>query len=397
MQPHIHRSALFGEAKLATTETFVAQATETTQQSPHNAPIALAVIVPTLNEVDNLQPLIQLLDEALTGIVWEAIFVDDNSSDGTADRLREIGQHDRRIRVIQRVGRRGLSSAVIEGMLATSAPTLAVIDADLQHDETILPLMHKAITADGYDLAIGTRYMEGGSTGEWDASRKRISRIATQLSSIVMKTPANDPMSGFFAVRRDVLMDALPRMSNVGFKILLDLLASTSAPLKVKEVPYTFRTRVAGESKLDNRVAQEFFILLLEKLIGRYVPVRFLMFAFVGSLGLLVHLTVLGITVALMGGGFRMGQALAVFTAMTFNFILNNSLTYRDQKLVGRAFARGLLSFYAVCLIGALGNIGVGEMIYNLDQRWWLGGIAGALVGVVWNYAVSSVFTWKKR
>lgn len=360
-------------------------------------PLELAIIIPTLNESQNVRPLLDRIEAALTGVVWEAIFVDDNSSDGTSDLVREIGRVDRRVRVLQRVGRRGLSSAVIEGMLATPAPVLAVIDADLQHDESILPQLFHAIARDGHDVAVGTRYTEGGSTGDWDRSRERISRIATRLSELVMKTRVSDPMSGFFAIRRDVLMDALPRLSNVGFKILLDLLASSSAPLKVKEVPYTFRNRLAGESKLDNRVAQEFLILLLEKLFGRFIPVRFLLFAFVGSLGLLVHLGVLGIMVSLAGSNFRDGQALAVFTAMTFNFILNNSLTYRDQRLRGTAFFKGLLTFYAVCLIGAIGNIGVGEMIYDLDQRWWLGGLAGAVVGVVWNYAVSSVFTWRRK
>lgn len=360
-------------------------------------PLELAIIIPTLNEAQNVRPLLDRIEAALTGVVWEAIFVDDNSSDGTSDLVREIGRVDRRVRVLQRVGRRGLSSAVIEGMLATPAPVLAVIDADLQHDESILPQLFQAIAREGHDVAVGTRYTEGGSTGDWDRSRERISRIATRLSELVMKTRVSDPMSGFFAIRRDVLMDALPRLSNVGFKILLDLLASSSAPLKVKEVPYTFRNRLAGESKLDNRVAQEFLILLLEKLFGRFIPVRFLLFAFVGSLGLLVHLGVLGIMVSLAGSNFRDGQALAVFTAMTFNFLLNNSLTYRDQRLRGAAFIKGLLTFYAVCLIGAIGNIGVGEMIYDLDQRWWLGGLAGAVVGVVWNYAVSSVFTWRRK
>lgn len=360
-------------------------------------PLELAIIIPTLNEAQNVRPLLDRIEAALTGVVWEAIFVDDNSSDGTSDLVREIGRIDRRVRVLQRVGRRGLSSAVIEGMLATPAPVLAVIDADLQHDESILPQLFRAIANEGHDVAVGTRYTEGGSTGDWDRSRERISRIATRLSELVMKTRVSDPMSGFFAIRRDVLMDALPRLSNVGFKILLDLLASASGTLKVKEVPYTFRNRLAGESKLDNRVAQEFLILLLEKLFGRFIPVRFLLFAFVGSLGLLVHLGVLGIMVSLAGSNFRDGQALAVFTAMTFNFLLNNSLTYRDQRLRGTAFFKGLLTFYAVCLIGAIGNIGVGEMIYDLDQRWWLGGLAGAVVGVVWNYAVSSVFTWRRK
>ena len=204
-------------------------------------------------------------------------------------------------------------------------------------------------------------------------------------------------MSGFFAIRREVLVDALPRLSNIGFKILMDLVASASRPLKVKEIPYTFRNRLSGDSKLDSRVAQEFIILFLEKLFGGLVPIRFLLFVFVGALGLIVHLAVLGIMVDVLDQGFREGQTMAVLTAMTFNFVLNNRLTYRDMRLKGAAFIKGLFTFYAVCLVGAIGNIGVGEMIYDLDNRWWLGGLAGAMVGVVWNYAVSSVFTWRRK
>lgn len=361
------------------------------------APLQLAIIIPTLNEVGNVRPLLDRIGQALAGIRWEAVFVDDNSTDGTPDLIREIGRVDPRVRVLQRIGRRGLSSAVVEGMLASSAPVYAVIDADLQHDETMLPRLYSAVVDEGHDLAVGTRYVEGGSTGDWDASRERISRFATWLSGMVMKAQLSDPMSGFFAIRREVLVDALPRLSNIGFKILLDLVSSVPRPLKAKEVPYTFRNRLAGESKLDSRVAQEFIVLFLEKLFRGYVPVRFLLFAFVGSLGLVIHLGVLGLMVKLAGFGFREGQTAAVLTAMTFNYVLNNSLTYRDMRLRGAAFYKGLVTFYAVCLVGAIGNIGVGEMIYDINHRWWLGGLAGAAVGVVWNYAASSVFTWRRK
>jgi len=357
----------------------------------------LSIIIPTLNEVENIRPLLDRLTDALQGIVWEAIFVDDNSRDGTSDLIREIGITNPRIRVVQRVGRRGLSSAVVEGMLAASAPILAVIDADMQHDERALPEMFRRVSEQGYDLAIGTRYAEGGSVGDWSESRERISRFATRLSALVLKADVKDPMSGFFVISRPVLVDALPRLSNIGFKVLMDLIASSSRPLKIAEVPYVFRNRLAGESKLDARVAQEFVVLLLEKMFGRFVPVRFLLFAFVGGLGVFVHLSVLWLSLRGVHLEFRYSQALAVFTAMTFNFFLNNNLTYRDMRLKGTALIRGLLSFYAVCLIGAVGNIGVGEIIYNMDYRWWLAGLAGAVVGVVWNYAVSAVFTWNKK
>lgn len=361
---------------------------------PDVRPLELAVVIPTFNEAANVRPLLARLDQALAGISWEAIFVDDNSGDGTADLVRSIGVSNLRIRVVQRVGRRGLSSAVVEGMLATSAPVLAVIDGDMQHDEAILPLLFEAVAQDQCDLAIGSRYIAGGGVGTWSADRHRISRAATRLAEVVLKTPISDPMSGFFVVSRAALMGALPRLSSIGFKILVDLVASSPAPLRVREVPYEFRERVAGESKLDTLVAWEYAALLLDKLVGHLVPVRFLMFGIIGALGLLVHLAALW--TALRVAPFAAAQAVAVGLAMTFNYALNNKLTYRDRQRRGWAFVTGLLSFYAVCLVGAAANVGVGTYVYEAEYTWWLAGAAGAAIGAVWNYAASSVLTWRR-
>lgn len=361
-----------------------------------DSPLELAVIIPVLNEAANVPLLIGRIETALAGVVWEAIVVDDNSPDGTSDVARDLARSDPRVRCIQRIGRRGLSSAVIEGMMATAAPVMAVIDGDLQHDETILPQMLRAVTEGGQDLAIGTRYADGGSTGEWDKSREKMSRFATALSQRLLRATISDPMSGYFAVRREVVRVALPRMSSIGFKVLMDMIASHPAPLRIAEIPYTFATRLHGESKFDLRVAQEFAVLLLEKMFGRFLPIRFLMFAAVGALGLGVHLAVLrgGIGVGLE---FQIAQAVAVWVAMTGNFFGNNSLTFRDMRLKGWKLVRGLLSFYAVGLVGAIGNVGVGAVVYRMEGIWWLAGIAGAAVGVVWNYAASSAVTWKNK
>ena len=364
-------------------------------------PLELAVIVPVLNEAGNVAALVDALDSALAGITWEAVFVDDNSADGTAALLRTIGQRDRRVRVIQRIGRRGLSSAVIEGAMATAAPVVAVIDGDMQHDETMLPALHAAITgADGghgCDVAVGSRYTDGVVADGFSETRSMFSRLATRLTRSALDVGIADPMSGFFAARHDVVLAATPRLSNVGFKVLMDLLASSPYPLEVREIPYRFRERTAGSSKLDSRVVQEFFVLLLEKVFGRYFPARFLMFALVGSLGLVVNLATIGLVMALADAEFAVAQAIGVFISMTFNYILNNAVTYRDMRLRGGAFVRGLVSYYGVCLVGAVGNIGVGEMVYGVDHDWRIAGIAGAMVAVVWNYAASSLVTWRNR
>ena len=360
------------------------------------APIALTVVIPTLNEVDNLRPLLERIALALAGIEWEAIFVDDGSSDGTPELATAIAQDDRRVRLIRRIGRRGLSSAVVEGALASTAPVIAVIDADLQHDETVLPKLHAAIVA-GHDLAIGTRYCQGGSTGDWDEGRRRISRFATALAAPIMKTALSDPMSGLFAIRRDALLEAAPRLSNVGYKILLDLVASHPRPLKVAEVGYTFGVRTAGESKLDQMVALEYIELLLDKTIGRFIPVKLVQFGAIGVVGVGVHLGLLYGFLNLLTLGFALAQAGAVLGAMTFNFALNNRFTYRDRQLKGLGWVTGLLSFYLVCSLGAVANVGIGSLVYEQYHGWWIAGVAGAVVGSVWNYVASSWLTWTRH
>ncbi len=359
----------------------------------------VSVFLPVFNEEPNLRPLHAKLDEALKslGCSAEIVYVDDGSTDGTPDLLSRIAQSDRRVRMVRRIGRRGLSSAVVEGALASTTPIVAVIDADLQHDERILPDLYRAIAKDGNELAVGTRYAGNGSTGEWDEKRLKISRFATALASPIMKTPLSDPMSGLFAVRRDVLLDAAPGLSNVGYKILLDLVASSSRPLKVAEVGYTFGTRQSGESKLDEMVALEYLELLLDKTIGRFVPVKLVQFGAIGVLGVGVHLALLYLTLTVLGAGFAAAQATAVIGAMTFNFALNNRFTYRDRQLKGLAWIGGLFSFYLVCSIGAIGNVGIGSLVYEQFHGWWMAGIAGAIVGSVWNYVASGWLTWTRR
>jgi len=359
-------------------------------------PLELCVVIPTLNEAGNVEPLLEKLGIALAGIEWEAIFVDDGSTDGTPEILTRIAQSDRRVRMIRRIGRRGLSSAVVEGALASTTPVIAVIDADLQHDEQILPDLYRAI-AGGHELAIGTRYASNGSTGDWDESRLKISRFATALASPIMKTQLSDPMSGLFAVRRDVLLEAAPRLSNVGYKILLDLVASAQRPLKVAEVGYVFGTRQHGESKLDEMVALEYIELLLDKTVGRLVPVKLVQFGAVGILGVGVHLLLLDLALNAIGLTFSWSQATAVIGAMTFNFALNNRFTYRDRQLKGLAWIGGLLSFYLVCSLGAVANVGIGSLVYEQFHGWWIAGIAGAIVGSVWNYVASGWLTWTRR
>ncbi|WP_439548380.1 glycosyltransferase [Falsiroseomonas sp.] len=365
---------------------------------PTPQPIRLAVIVPVFNEAANVAPMVDRLDAALAGIPWEAIFVDDDSPDGTAAVVRGIAARDPRIRCLRRIGRRGLASACMEGFLSTTAPFVAVIDGDLQHDEAILPAMLAAVEA-GADIAIGSRHVAGGAAESgFSAARGALSDTGARMARMLLPTPVADPMSGFFLLPRALVEEVAPRIAGRGFKILLDILLSARRRLAVAEIPYSFRSRQAGESKLDATVLLEFGALLLDKATGGIVPLRFLAFAAVGGIGVLVHMAALFLLVQAAGLGFGPAQWGATLVAMTANFILNNRITYRDARLRGPALWRGLLVFYVVCGIGAAANVGIaGLLVRDGVLAWGLAGAAGALLTVVWNYAVSSTLVWRAR
>ena len=359
--------------------------------------VDLAVIVPTFNERDNIRPLIQKLDVALKGIAWEVICVDDDSPDGTSGLVREIGRQDARVRCLQRVGRRGLSSACVEGMLATGAPFLAVMDGDLQHDETLLRKMFQILRNEQVDIIVGSRYVEGGGTGDWPKNRERMSRFATLFSKFVLRADLHDPMSGFFMLKRSFFDRVVHRLSGKGFKILFDIFISSPEPVVFKELPFEFKKRLAGRSKLSTLVVWEYFLLLADKWLGPYVPVRFVLFVLAGAIGLSLHLLILGLGLRLFAWPFTTAQIVAVLAAMTTNFLINNVFTYHDRKLRGWDFLKGLLSFYAACAIGALINIRVAVFLFEHGISWWFSGLLGAVVGAVWNYAITSTFTWKNK
>jgi dolichol-phosphate mannosyltransferase len=368
-------------------------------ESPPQSDVApqLSVIVPTFNERDNVTTLLRRLETALAGTSWEVIFVDDNSPDGTWDVVRGLARRDLRVRCIRRIGRRGLSGACIEGILASSAPYVAVIDADLQHDETQLPVMLAPLQRGEADLVVGSRYIEGGSADSFNRQRAGASALATEVAKRVLRVKIADPMSGFFMIRRDRFEQLAPQLSTQGFKILLDIVATARGDLRIKEIPFTFGSRLHGESKLDSMVALDFLGLVLAKLTHDAVSLRFLLFAMVGSTGLFVHLATLFIVLKVFDWPFPQAQASGALVAMTSNFILNNFLTYRDQRLKGFAILRGLLLFYLVCSVGLFANVGVAFSVYDQQPIWWLAGAAGALMGVVWNYAMSGLFVWRKR
>ena len=360
-------------------------------------PARLSVVVPCFNERANVAPLVARLEAALAGIAWEAVFVDDNSPDGTAAAARAIAARDPRIRCLRRIGRRGLSSAVIEGALSSSAEFVAVIDGDMQHDETRLPLMLTRLVAGEGDIAIGTRYAEGGDAGGLAGGfRQRLSRLGIAFAQLFLPSPVSDPMSGFFMMRREHFEEIAPRLAGSGFKILLDLLFNARPPLKVIEIPYEFRARAFGDSKLDALVLAQFAGLLIDRVLHGAVPLRFIAFSGVGLVGVIANLAALAAGRAL-GLGFSPAQAIATVIAMVVNFQLNNSLTYRDQRLRGARLWRGLALFLLFCGIGAVADLGIARTLYEDHNSLTVSGAAGAIVAVVWNYAISATLVWRTR
>ena len=354
----------------------------------------LSIIVPTFNEADNIEKLVSLLSETLSDKAWEVVFVDDNSPDATSSLVRRIAQEDSRVRCIQRYARRGLSSAVIEGILSTSSPYLCVMDADLQHDETLIPDMLASIKTD-IDLAIASRYIENASTGELSENRVKISKAATYMGNLILEKHVSDPMSGFFMIRRQLFEKVVDRLSGKGFKILLDIIASIDNEVSIKEFPYEMRKREHGESKLSATVIWEFFSLITNKLFGKYLPLRFVMFVSVGFSGILVHTLALYIAHKLFDIKFSVAQLMAIIVAMTSNYLLNNLVTFNEHKHAGFRLIPGLLSFYLACSVGALINITVATVAFNNNVDWWVSGIMGAIAGALWNFALVNTITWK--
>lgn len=359
-------------------------------------PLELAIVLPTLNEKANIAPMVARLEAALGPSGWEAVFVDDNSKDGTAEEARRIGQTDPRIRVIQRIGRRGLASAAIEGMCATAAPYVAVMDADHQHDPALLLDMLAAVKSGEYDLAYASRFAAGGSAeGLSSKGREKGSKVANALARKLTGTELTDAMSGFFLLRADQLRSQANRLTGIGFKIMLDILATAEPKLRVKEFPLKFAQRAAGESKLDLGVVLDFLAGLYERWFGRYIPTRFALFGTVGGLGVLVHMAVVGVFYKLLGTSFTWGVAIATVVAMTFNFWLNNLLTYRDQKLTGaQGLFYGWVKFCLACSVGALANVAVSSMLNAVGFHWYAAALIGVIIASVWNYALSSKFVW---
>ncbi len=355
----------------------------------------LAVVIPTFNECGNVQPMIQAVSSALQGIDFELIFVDDDSPDGTARQVLDLSRTNPRVRLVHRIHRRGLSSAAVEGMMASNAPYLAVMDGDLQHDETVLPEMLRCLRNGDVDLVVGTRHREGGSVGEFSRGRVALSHLGGRLSALVCHAEVSDPMSGFFALRRDYLEEVVRGLSCVGFKILVDLLASSKRPVRIEEVGYTFRNRLHGQSKLDLLVGFEYLELLLDKLIGQWIPVRYALFGMVGAVGVLAQLILVRFLLHFGHMTFANAQVVSSLLVIVLNYAGNNRITFRNRRLRGWPWLYGLAVFALACSLGLYLNLRVASGLFGSGVRWALASLAGILIASVWNYSIGAILVWR--
>ena len=343
-------------------------------------------MVPVFRAAKAAAGLINRLRAALTDEDWEVVFVDDNSPDDTVAVITAIG--DPRVRAIRRVGRSGLTQTCLVTMLASNARYVALLDGAGQYDETLLAAMLAHVRENG-DLAVVARPNVGGGplraavrAGLADATRTLLSATLT------------DPASGFFMIRREALERLTPTLSSLGHQVLLDLVATARGRLHIVEIPATAETTSGRRSEL--KLALELTALLMGKFSNDAVSIRFLLFCLVGLTGVGVHLALLdGALIARLP--FTAAQTVATIGAMVWNFSLNNMVTYGDQRLTGFAYVTGLLRFMIICGIGAISNVGVATLIYAQDTVWWIAGLGGAVMGAVWNYAVSAVFVWRPR
>jgi dolichol-phosphate mannosyltransferase len=279
--------------------------------------------------------------------------------------------------------------------MATSANYIAVMDADLQHDETILPKMLSQLRDRSLDVVVGTRNAQGGSMGQFSAKRVFLSRLGQKISNTVCHCDLSDPMSGFFLVRRSFFLEVVHRLQGGGFKILVDMLASSERSVRVGEVGYCFRNRKYGDSKLDVNTAVEYLFLVINKLLGGAIPIRFALFSLVGAAGMATHLACLALLLRGFHLHFLAAQVAATFVAMTENFFLNNLITYRDRSLRGARLLSGVASFWLACSFGAWANVIFARALLQSGIAWYFAGLAGIILSSVWNYSISSLFTWQ--
>lgn len=368
--------------------------------SPADTLPDLSLIICTLNEGAAIRSVVMEIGEHLTGLNYEIIVVDDASTDQTQAEVLDMGRTDPRVRLHVRTDERGLSSAAIKGWDIAHGRILGIMDGDGQHDPAAIRALADLILKGDKDLVCVSRYLGEKDTG-LSFIRDLGSRAATRVTGWVLKAPLTDPMSGCFMMTRAWYDTARPNLTGVGFKILVDLVASTKVKPRFGEVKAALRQRQGGESKLDLRVILDLAALLVEKATGGLLPARFVLFAGVGMSGVVVSAIILTIY-KLLGysttAEFGFAQIVAIFIAMNWNFFLNNSLTFRNQRLKGFwPMLKGLIIFCLVCTPGAVLNWWIGILLKEANVEFIIAGVIPAFLIGILNYWASKVLAWKQK
>lgn len=359
--------------------------------------VEVSVILPTYNEAANISLIIPRLEAVLGSFAYEILVMDDNSPDGTYELAERLAAANPHVRAVRRISNRGLSQAVSEGFSIAKGQCMLVMDADMQHDETVIPEFIRRFR-EGAELVVGTRKALGGGIENWSYLRRFISWGATRVAAIFLPRMCSDPMSGFFAIHRSLYNRIAPQINPRGFKILLEILArSPGAP--IAEVGYTFRPRQHGESKLTASIALAYLVALYDLRFGKLLPLRFVKYALVGFSGIFIN--ALGFWLARHSLGMRDSQALilAILASIASNFFLNNLFTFSDRKLTGvGAILRGYLKYNFVCLGGAFINYAItmnlrNEFAINIDAA----NLLGVAVATLWNYFINLNLTWGEK
>lgn len=353
----------------------------------------VSVIVPTFNEAGNVARLHDDLDAALAGLAWELVVVDDDSPDGTADAVRRLADGHGNVRCVQRVQERGLASAVHWGVQAAHGEIVVVMDGDGQHEPALIPAMVEALAA-GADIASGSRFL-GNGAAEGLASRRRLalSERGNRLTNLMLGHDLTDPLTGFFATSRRLFLDSIPRLQADGFKVFFDL-AWHNRRAAIRELPFDFRRRRHGDSKLGFYVAWLLACDIVAKLSLGLLPPRLVSFVGVGLVGSIFHFSVL-YTVLAAGAAFWVAQAVATVVALVFNFSINNVLTYSDQRLRGATFWKGLLLYSLIASVGIVANVSTAQLAYvRLNGHAFLASTTGLVIDVIWRFVVSNRLVW---
>lgn len=375
-------------------------------QAEHS--VHLSLIVPTYNERANIDLLVQqisdMLDRFLPGS-YELILVDDDSPDRTWEYALSMQAKYPHLRVMRRQQERGLATAVIRGWQVAQGKVLGVIDGDLQHPPEVLGKLLKAIDA-GADVAVASRYAQGGGVGSWSGVRHFLSRGAIRVALFLLpevSSRLSDPMSGYFLLRREAIAEC--KLDPIGYKILLEVMGRGNIK-QVADVGYTFHERTSGSSKVTWRQYEEFVRHLLRlRFATGNVPVgglgRFLRFGLVGLSGVIVDYFILLLLYKVLGLDFSLSKVVAVAIAIMNNFVWNDLWTFNDTARLAQGWQAILIRFirFAIaCSLGAFINIGLAILLKeSLGIHFIVANLIAIAASTAWNYMINLKFNWKAK